>query len=173
MKRPVVWYVSLCSPLQVRRRFGGIYCLHNAVLAAWFLLTSFFVHSLTLKIAARCSSDRSANFYRNIALYSQSYYSSFLPFSEIFCNIINYLVLWDSKKKSEAIVLKAITLKNTTPCGLVLYRRFREKHCLHLQGGRVSQAMIRCASTLLLGSSACYATKLHRVTFQIIILFSA
>jgi hypothetical protein len=71
MRRSVSWDITLCSPLKVNQRFGGLCRLHPQCEAGsnqsyiWFLSWLF----LTQKIEATCSSETSVDFQRTTRRY--------------------------------------------------------------------------------------------------------
>jgi hypothetical protein len=66
-KSTVVSDVILYSPVQVHWCFRGMHCIHpsRAPLATCFLLVTYVVYSLTLKMEAVCSPQTSLSFYQN------------------------------------------------------------------------------------------------------------
>jgi hypothetical protein len=71
----VFWYITMCCPLKVSRRFGGTYRLHlqvrrinharNHCEMAKPSSALGYLGSSTLKMQARCSSATSVDFQRN------------------------------------------------------------------------------------------------------------
>jgi hypothetical protein len=74
MKSTIFWDITLCSLLNVNRRFRGIYHLHfqgrrisqtrnqhEALLATCFTLVSCLAYSWTLKMEVICSSETSVD----------------------------------------------------------------------------------------------------------------
>jgi hypothetical protein len=86
MKSTVFWDIMPCSPLKVKRRFGGTNCLHlqgqrirrarnqsELSLPPAFTLVSCSAYSSTLKIEAICSSQTSVYFQQMTRRYIPEY----------------------------------------------------------------------------------------------------
>jgi hypothetical protein len=61
--------ITSCSQLKLNRRFGGIFCLHLAELATWFILVTCLAYSSNLQMKATCSSETSVDLQRTTRRY--------------------------------------------------------------------------------------------------------
>jgi hypothetical protein len=99
MKSTIFWDMTLCSPLSLNRRFGGIYRLHFQ-LACWFCWTYFFDPEdggdMFLRNVGYNSTDYTAS-------YPRRWYSSSTP---MVANLFESeaLLIWINKFKAPQLI---------------------------------------------------------------------